>query len=261
MNTESVNRRDFVKKSIFTLAAAGTVAGMAAEKKAEPPKAVEKKAEDTPIVKKLIASAPILQNAAETSVTVTFAVTADAIGWVEYSTSPDMAKAKRVLAGGTGLVTLDDKIDIDFNLTELLRGKFDLQNIAVEGINVMTARKTSAALPNLKASKNKFQLGIENKIKIAQEATKEELNKLFDATDSILLIDEIETGLHKKYYDLLFPVVFALASKLNVQLFIATHSIEAIDAILSKNSRIFLQDRFSCRQQDIQWTAEKSGHR
>ncbi len=58
------------------------------------------------------------------------------------------------------------------------------------------------------------------------------LNKLFDVADSILLIDEIETGLHKKYYDILFPVVFALASKLNVQLFIATHSIEAIEAIL-----------------------------
>lgn len=58
------------------------------------------------------------------------------------------------------------------------------------------------------------------------------LNKLFDATDSILMIDEIETGLHKKYYDTLFPVIFALANKLNVQLFIATHSIEAIDAIL-----------------------------
>ena len=59
------------------------------------------------------------------------------------------------------------------------------------------------------------------------------LNKLFDATDSILLIDEIETGLHKKYYDKLFPVVFELAKKLNVQLFIATHSMEAIDAILA----------------------------
>lgn len=59
------------------------------------------------------------------------------------------------------------------------------------------------------------------------------LNKLFDATDSILLIDEIETGLHKKYYDRLFPVVFELAKKLNVQLFIATYSMEAIDAILS----------------------------
>lgn len=58
------------------------------------------------------------------------------------------------------------------------------------------------------------------------------LNKLFDATDLILMIDEIETGLHKKYYDTLFPVVFALASKLNVQLFVATHSIEAIEAIL-----------------------------
>ena len=58
------------------------------------------------------------------------------------------------------------------------------------------------------------------------------LNKLFDSADSILLIDEIETGLHKKYYDTLFPVVFTLAEKLNVQLFIATHSNEAIDAIL-----------------------------
>lgn len=58
------------------------------------------------------------------------------------------------------------------------------------------------------------------------------LNKMFEAPDSILLIDEIETGLHKKYYDRLFPVVFALAKKLNIQLFVATHSIEAIEAIL-----------------------------
>ena len=49
------------------------------------------------------------------------------------------------------------------------------------------------------------------------------LNKLFASSDSILLIDEIETGLHKKYYDTLFPVIFALANKLNVQLFIAKY--------------------------------------
>jgi AAA15 family ATPase/GTPase len=59
------------------------------------------------------------------------------------------------------------------------------------------------------------------------------LNKLFDSADSVLLIDEIETGLHRKCYDKLFPVVFELAKKLNVQLFIATHSLEAIDAILA----------------------------
>ena len=38
--------------------------------------------------------------------------------------------------------------------------------------------------------------------------------------------------IYKIFYDTLFQVVFALARKLNVQLFIATHSIEAIDAIL-----------------------------
>lgn len=58
------------------------------------------------------------------------------------------------------------------------------------------------------------------------------LNKMLGAPDSILLIDEIENGLHKKYYDLLFPVVFELARKMHIQLFIATHSMEAIEAIL-----------------------------
>ena len=59
----------------------------------------------------------------------------------------------------------------------------------------MTARKTSAALPNLKASKNKFQLGIENKIKIAQEATKEELNKLFDAYNPNAILNNVQSQL------------------------------------------------------------------
>ncbi|MBE5908833.1 MAG: DUF2813 domain-containing protein [Lachnospiraceae bacterium] len=59
------------------------------------------------------------------------------------------------------------------------------------------------------------------------------MNRMIEASDSILLIDEIETGLHKKYYNELFPVIFALAAKFNVQLFITTHSIEVIDAILN----------------------------
>ncbi len=58
------------------------------------------------------------------------------------------------------------------------------------------------------------------------------LNKLFESTDAILMIDEIETGLHRKYYDIVFPIIFSLAEKLDVQLFIATHSMEAIEAIL-----------------------------
>lgn len=45
---------------------------------------------------RLIASAPVLQNAAETTMGVAFAVSADASGWVEISRSPDMRCADTV---------------------------------------------------------------------------------------------------------------------------------------------------------------------
>lgn len=60
--------------------------------------------------KPLIASAPVLQNAAETSIGVSFAVNADASGWVEYSESPDLNDAVRVYSGEHGLMTVDDKL-------------------------------------------------------------------------------------------------------------------------------------------------------
>ena len=50
----------------------------------------------------LIASAPVLQNAAERSMGVAFAVSADASGWVEISQSPDMSGARRVYSGALG---------------------------------------------------------------------------------------------------------------------------------------------------------------
>ena len=58
----------------------------------------------------LIASAPVLQNAAETTMGVSFAVSADASGWVEVSKSPDMADAKRVYSGGLGMMDVNGKI-------------------------------------------------------------------------------------------------------------------------------------------------------
>lgn len=58
----------------------------------------------------LIVSAPVLQNAAETSIGVAFAVSADASGWVEYSTSPKLAGAKRAYSGAHGLMTVDDRV-------------------------------------------------------------------------------------------------------------------------------------------------------
>ena len=59
---------------------------------------------------KLIASAPMLQNAAETSMGVAWAVSADANGFVEVSESPDMSGARRVKCGGYRVTGMNDKV-------------------------------------------------------------------------------------------------------------------------------------------------------
>ncbi len=98
-----VNRRDFLKGSIIASAAsaAGPAAVRAAGKETRAPRSWSAP---------LIASAPVLQNAAETSMGVSFAVSADASGWVEYSKFPDMRDAARAFSGGSGLMTIHDKV-------------------------------------------------------------------------------------------------------------------------------------------------------
>lgn len=59
---------------------------------------------------KLIASASVLQNAAKTSIGVSFAVSSDASGRVDYSESSDLQGAVHVYSGSQGLKTVDDKI-------------------------------------------------------------------------------------------------------------------------------------------------------
>jgi len=50
-----------------------------------------------------------------------------------------------------------DNITVDFNLTELLRGKFDAQDIGVTGVALGTPRKTSGTLPARKTVKKTQQ--------------------------------------------------------------------------------------------------------
>lgn len=57
-------------------------------------------------------------------------------------------------------------------------------------------------------------------------------NAIADAANGILLIDEIETSIHKKYYDDIFRFIIKACKVFNVQVFITTHSIEAIDGLL-----------------------------
>lgn len=58
-------------------------------------------------------------------------------------------------------------------------------------------------------------------------------NSIASAKNGILLIDEIETSIHKKYYDDIFQFVIIACRKFNVQVFITTHSLEAIDGLLA----------------------------
>ena len=100
-----MNRREFLKGSALAVAAAGTGCATTTEK-AENVQSTTTTSDSN----SLLASAPVLQNAAETSIGVSFAVSADASGWVEYSTSPDLKDATKVFSGEHGLMTVDDKV-------------------------------------------------------------------------------------------------------------------------------------------------------
>ena len=102
---ESINRRQFIKGSALAVAAVGTGCVTGTEK-AENVQSTTTTSDSN----SLLASAPVLQNAAETSIGVSFAVSADASGWVEYSTSPDLKDAVKAFSGEHGLMTVDDKV-------------------------------------------------------------------------------------------------------------------------------------------------------
>ncbi len=57
-------------------------------------------------------------------------------------------------------------------------------------------------------------------------------NAIAQSTNGILLIDEIDTAIHAKYYDNIFKFIIKAAKQYKVQLFISTHSIEAVDGLL-----------------------------
>lgn len=58
-------------------------------------------------------------------------------------------------------------------------------------------------------------------------------NAIAQSAGGILLIDEIETAIHAKYYDEIFKFIIKATVQYNVQLFITTHSIEAVDGLLN----------------------------
>ncbi len=59
------------------------------------------------------------------------------------------------------------------------------------------------------------------------------LNALVFAEGGVVLVDEFETAVHTSAMENVFKFMITTAKELNVQLFLTTHSIEAVDKVLS----------------------------
>ena len=102
-----MDRRDFLKTS--AVAAVGLGLGLdalASEQKTDS----KEKGSGTSAGDKLIISAPMLQNYAETSMGVAFAVSAMANGYVTYGQKADLSDGKTVKCGGFRVTDMNDKV-------------------------------------------------------------------------------------------------------------------------------------------------------
>ena len=98
-----MDRRNFIRSAAVTAAVVGTSDLSAA---AEHLATVGEAPERLP----LLASAPMLQNFAETSIGVAFAVNDLANGYVLIGEKPDLSDARKVLCGGHRLADIDDRV-------------------------------------------------------------------------------------------------------------------------------------------------------
>ena len=101
-----MKRRDFIKTSAIIATATATGNGNMLNAAAILPE----KEEAPDAGGRLIVSAPVLQNFAETSMGVAFAVSALANGYVLVGEKPDLSDARKVLCGGYRVTDIDDRV-------------------------------------------------------------------------------------------------------------------------------------------------------
>jgi len=105
-----MKRREFLKSSALLAVATGTsgIAQAFTSPQLAPADDDEKQtqAADSP----LLASAPMLQNYAETSVGVVFAVSDMANGYVIVGERPDLSDGRKVMCGGYRITDIDDRV-------------------------------------------------------------------------------------------------------------------------------------------------------
>lgn len=90
-----------------------------------------------------------------------------------------------------------DKIDVAFNLTDLLRGKFHAKNIEVSGVAIDTDRKKSGELTRVKKSKKEKQVAEDTKKDSASimNAAADQLKKMFESYNPETMLSNIQNEL------------------------------------------------------------------
>ena len=94
-----------------------------------------------------------------------------------------------------------DKIEIKFNLTQALRGKFDAENIELSGFAVNTERKTSGELPKKEKKQKEQKQKSENSFDFAEKknealnAAKNSIQEIFAEYNPQNIINELEGNL------------------------------------------------------------------
>ena len=94
-----------------------------------------------------------------------------------------------------------DKIEIKFNLTQALRGKFDAENIELSGFAVNTERKTSGELPKKEKKQKEQKQKSENSFDFAEKknkalnAAKNSIQEVFAEYNPQNIINELEGNL------------------------------------------------------------------
>ena len=105
-----MKRRTFIKDTALLVAAASTGGALRAAEKLDKQGPVGEPVEPQGPEGKLIVSPPMLQNYAETSIGVAFAVGALANGYVLIGEKPDLSDARKVKCGGYRLTEISDKV-------------------------------------------------------------------------------------------------------------------------------------------------------
>ncbi|WOV85026.1 ATP-binding protein [Sporosarcina jeotgali] len=112
--------------------------------------------------------------------------------------------------------------------------QFDPQISGIELLMDTTSRRKSAPVPYIQHETlglvpvSIFGDGLRKALLIASRIVRSE--------NSVLLIDELETGIHTKLLPTFFKWVIQMCKDYNVQIIATTHSLEALDGMLQANS-------------------------